>query len=246
MPNKNNPETSRRAALRAKQASERTARRTRLIISIAIGVALLSVIGFGILQAVTRPGQTASTSAPVTGAQADLLVRENSLRLNDVKNPKATFVEFLDFECEACGAAFPSLEELRQTYGDRVSFVIRYFPLQSHFNSMRSARAVEAAAQQGQLVAMYTKVFQNQKEWAEQQVPKDDVFRRYAQELNLDMARWDTAYKAPETEARIQSDANDGLALGVDSTPTFYFNGKLIEPKSFSDLTKAFDQALAE
>lgn len=246
MPNKNQPETSRRAALRAQQASERARRRSQLIVSIAIGVSLLSVISFGILQAVTRPGQTASTSAPVTGAQADLLVRENSVRLNDVKSPKATFVEFLDFECEACGAAFPSLEKLRQTYGDRVSFVIRYFPLENHFNSMRSARAVEAAAQQGQLVAMYTKVFQNQKEWAEQQVPKDDIFRRYAQELNLDMTRWDTAYNAPETVNRIKSDVNDGLALGVDSTPTFYFNGKLIEPKSFSDLTNAFDQALAE
>ena len=105
---------------------------------------------------------------------------------------------------------------------------------------------VEAAAQQGKLEAMYTKMYQAQKEWAEQQVPKDDVFRQYAQELGLDMGKWDAAYNSKETLERIQRDTDDGTALGVQGTPTFFFNGKLIEPKQMSDLTRAFDQALAE
>ncbi len=218
-----------------------TGQKTRLIVTVTIALVLVAVGAFAVFQA-TRPAATVAVPSPsVTGAQSDILVRADSRRLNDVPNAKATFVEFLDFECEACGAIFPAIEQLRETYGDRVSFVIRYFPIRSHFNAQRAAQAVEAAAQQGKLEAMYTKMYQAQKEWAEQQVPKDDVFRQYAQELGLDMGKWDAAYNSKETLERIQRDTDDGTALGVQGTPTFFFNGKLIEPKQMSDLTKAFD-----
>lgn len=224
-----------------------TERRVRAIVLVVIVVALVATwayVGFQLFS----PRETSSdapTSA-TTSSPADLAVRADSRRLTDVPDAKVTFVEFLDFECEACGAAFPSIEKLRQIYGDRVSFVIRYFPIQSHFNALRAARAVEAAAQQGELEAMYTKMYQTQTEWAEQQVPKDDLFRSYAQELGLDMVRWDAAYNAAATIDRIQSDVQDGLNIGVQGTPTFFLNGKLIEPQSFGELETLIQQALAE
>ena len=222
-------------------------RRVRRIVLVVIGVVLVAGWAYAGFQ-LTRP-QEAAIATPIpatTTSSADLTVREDSRRLNDVPNAKVTFVEFLDFECEACGAAFPAIEELRRTYGNRVSFVIRYFPIQSHFNALRAARAVEAAAQQGQLEAMYTKMYQAQTEWAEQQVPKDDVFRGYAQELGLDMATWEAAYNATATTDRIQSDVQDGISIGVQGTPTFFLNGKLIEPQSFGELETLIQQALAE
>lgn len=223
-----------------------TERRVRRIVLAVIGVVLVAAWAYAATQ-LTRPQEAAvTTPTPSTTTSADLTVREDSRRLNDVPDAKVTFVEFLDFECEACGAAFPAIEELRRTYGNRVNFVIRYFPIQSHFNALRAARAVEAAAQQGQLEAMYTKMYQAQTEWAEQQVPKDDVFRAYAQELGLDMTAWDAAYNAPATTDRIQSDVQDGLSMGVQGTPTFFLNGKLIEPQSFGELQTLIQQALAE
>lgn len=81
------------------------------------------------------------------------------------------FVEFLDFECEGCKALYPVVEQLRAEYGDRVNFVIRYFPLKSHFNSERAALAVEAAAQQGQLEAMYKRMYDAQNEWGNNRRP---------------------------------------------------------------------------
>lgn len=175
------------------------------------------------------------------------VLRDSSHRLGEVApDGKVTLVEFLDFECEACGAVYPVIEELREQYEGRVTFVARYFPLSGHFNAERAARAVQAAAEQDQFEAMYNKMFTTQTEWAEQRVPADDTFRGFAQELGLDMAAWDAAYEAPETLERIRVDQADGNALGVNSTPTFFLNGRKLEPRSVQDFTDAIDAALDE
>lgn len=186
-------------------------------------------------------GDTPSNSSEA----ASVAVRDNSHRLSTAPGSEVTFVEFLDFECEACGAVYPAIEQLRQQYGDRVNFVIRYFPGPGHFNAEPAARAVEAAAQQGQLQAMYKLMFETQQEWGEQQVPMDGRFRGYAEQLGLDMARFDAAYNDPATLDRVLADRDDGLALGVQGTPTFFVNGEQLNPESYDDLTRALDDALA-
>jgi protein-disulfide isomerase len=183
-------------------------------------------------------------SAELDGSPAGQTVRGNSHRLNSVPDSDVYFVEFLDFECEGCRAVYPAIEQLRAEYGDRVNFVLRYFPLRSHFNAERAARAVEAAAQQDQLEAMYQKMYETQSEWAEQQSPADVVFRGFAQELGLDMSAFDASYGDPATLERIQLDIADGTALGVQGTPSFFINGERIEPRSYDDLTGALDRAL--
>ncbi|MFR9802644.1 DsbA family protein [Pseudonocardia sp. RS010] len=185
-------------------------------------------------QAAAQPGTAAATAA-----------RPDSHRLTNVVDGKVTFVEFLDFECEACRSVYPAIEQLRSEYGDRVSFVVRYFPIQSHFNAERAARAVEAAAQQGRFEQMYQRMYETQAEWGEQQVPMDDRFRGYAADLGLDLAEYDRVYAAPQTLERIRADVADGQALGVTGTPTFFLNGERLQPKTFGDLTAALDAALA-
>ena len=125
-----------------------------------------------------------------------------------------------------------------------MSFVVRYFPLEGHFNAQRAARAVEAAAQQDKFEAMYKKMFETQKQWGEQQVPHDDLFRQFSVELGLDRTRWDTDYASDTTWARIKVDIDDGNALGVTGTPAFFVNGQRLQPKSFAYVTAALDQAL--
>jgi len=177
-------------------------------------------------------------------ARSSLLVRPDSHRLSSAPDGRVTFVEFLDFECEACRAAYPMIEQLRQDYAGRVTFVVRYFPLRAHFNAMRAAQAVEAAAQQGKFEQMYQRMYQTQSEWGEQQTPKDDVFRGFAADLGLDMAAYDATYNDPVTLERIRKDVADGQALSVQSTPTFFLNGTEIEPRNYADLTAAIDAAL--
>ena len=237
-----NTNSSRRARLADQQAAVGRARKRNRIITAAVVGVLVILAGVGAAVQIRSQASEPSAGAAETG----VVVRDSSHRLSDAPNATVTFVEFLDFECEACGGVFPVVEQLRATYGDRVTFVARYFPLDSHFNAQRAARAVEAAARQGQFEAMYKKMFETQTQWSEQQVPKDDLFRRYAQELGLDMARWDADYASDETWARIQADIDDGTALGVTGTPTFFLNGERLEPKSVDDLTAAIEQALAQ
>lgn len=202
---------------------------------------VLAFITVAIIQAQNRPQ---AIPDPTTGLAPT--VREDSHRLTDPESSTVTFVEFLDFECEACGAAFPYVEQLRAEYGDRVTFVMRYFPLPSHFNSTNAAVAAEAAARQGQLEAMYQKLFESQSEWGEKQDSQAPLFRTYAEELGLVMGQYDADIADPSTLERVKSDFDDGVALGVASTPTMYVNDVLVELTSFEDIRTAVENALAE
>jgi protein-disulfide isomerase len=202
------------------------------------------IIGAGVYLSVRDRDTSASAQAQVE--DVGQLVRDNSRRLNTAPGSVVNFVEFLDFECEACRAAFPLVEKLRGEYEDRVNFVVRYFPIQSHFNAERAARAVESAAQQGTFEPMYKKMYETQPQWGEQRIPADSIFRGLAAELGLDMAAFDAAYDDPATLDRINLDVADGKALGVRGTPTIFLDGKEVEFRTYEDLSAAVDLVLNE
>jgi protein-disulfide isomerase len=224
-----------------------------LKISVAIVAAFVGVLAVvllaagsssgGPVQTVGNGGDIASETAGDTSPAA--VVRPNSHRLSTAADTTVTFVEFLDFECESCRAAYPSVEALREEYGDRVTFVVRYFPVPGHVNGERAAIAVEAAAAQGSFEAMYRRMFETQSEWGEQQVPQDGVFRGFAEDLGLDLAAFDRAVADPATAERVREDRADGLALGVSGTPTFFLNGVKIAAASYEDLQAQLDAALS-
>lgn len=212
--------------------------------NVLIPLAMIIIAGIIAAVAVVAGGNDDEPSDVAAQDTGSALVRDDSHRLSPAGDDAPVFVEFLDFECEACAAAYPAIEQLREQYGDDVQFVARYFPLPGHFNAERAARTVEAAAQQGQFEAMYQKMFDTQSSWGEQDVPLDDLFRSYAEELGLDMELFDAAYDDPATLARIQRDVADGKSLGVSSTPTFFLDGERLEPQSFDDLVQSFDAAI--
>ncbi|MGW5381019.1 DsbA family protein [Nocardia sp. NPDC003963] len=217
----------------------RSSRRLRTLITLAAVLAVL-VTAAAITAARNRDDETGreAGAAPVSAVQPD------SHRLSTAPGSRVTFVEFLDFECEACRAAYPLVEKLREEYRDRVTFVVRYFPIPSHFNAERAARAVEAAAQQGRFEQMYQRMYETQTGWGEQRIPLDSVFRDFAADLGLDLAAYDTAYDSAATLDRVHADFDDGIALGVRGTPTFFVNDEMIDADSYDDLAGALDTAL--
>jgi protein-disulfide isomerase len=231
----------------ARQAQERQARRRNLTISIAVVVAFAAVVAALVgINAATNDDPPAAAGGGKPAGNSAPYVRADSHKLGTAANGKVTLVEFLDFECEGCRAAYPLVEQLREEYKGKVTFVARYFPLQGHFNGERAARAVEAAAQQGEFEAMYQKMFETQAEWGEQRVPADDTFRGFAKDLGLDVAKWEQAYNDPATLKRIQKDVADGESLEVQGTPSFFLNGEKLEPRSIDDFKAAIDAALAK
>lgn len=89
---------------------------------------------------------------------------------------------------------------------------------------MNAALAVEAAAQQGKFTQMLDLMYETQADWGEASESKADVFRGFAEDLDLDLAAYDAAITDPETKNRIELDVADGTALGVTGTPTFFLN----------------------
>ncbi|SDG06178.1 Protein-disulfide isomerase [Sinosporangium album] len=232
-----------RAKVDAMRAEDRRkAARSRNLVATLVVVLMFAVVAAATL-AINASGSGAGSATVADGESR--VVRADSHRVQTAPDGKVTLVEFLDFECEACRAAYPIVEELRKEYAGKVTFVIRYFPIPGHFNAERSARAVEAAAQQGKFEQMYQRMYETQAQWGEKRVPADDTFRGFAKDLGLDMAAWDTAYNDPATLERIKKDVADGQALGVQGTPTFFVNGEKVELRTSDDLKAAVDAALA-
>lgn len=207
-------------------------------VKISIAMVVVVALGLGTLLFLGR-----GDDAPAGGDGASApYVREDSPRLT--KGDEATFVEFLDFECEACLAAHPTIKELRSSYGEDVTFVVRYLPL--HGNSMNAAVAADAARMQGKFEEMHDKLFESATEWGHQQTSQAKVFEGYAEEIGLDMEQYRKDIADPKTTARVEQSAEDAKTLGVQGTPTFFLDGEKLEAGTPDDFRKALDDAVKD
>ncbi|MCN0179322.1 DsbA family protein [Salinispora arenicola] len=217
-------------------------RNTRLTLAAVVALILVVVV----VLAVNR--RDAIPTAETAGGTVDpaVLVRDESHRLATATDGKVTLVEFLDFECEACAAAYPAVKEILTAYEGRITFVVRYFPIPSHPNAELAAHTAQAAANQGHFRGMYQMLFENQNVWGHKEEPQTEVFLDYARALGLDMDRFQRDLDDPATVARVARDRADGEAVGVQGTPTFFLNGSpLTDLRSKDDLTAMIDAALA-
>jgi protein-disulfide isomerase len=148
-----------------------------------------------------------------------------------------TIVEFTDFQCPACGAMHPILEEVLKSYGNKVRFVVRDFPLNMHEWARKAAEAANAANAQGKFFEYIAILFKNQKAL---DVPS---LKKYASEVGLDRARFDAALDRGVYAAEVQKDVEDGELYGVGSTPTIFVNGVQLKILSAEGLRAAIDRA---
>lgn len=150
-----------------------------------------------------------------------------------------TIVEFTDFQCPACAAMQPVIEEILKSYGNRVRLVVRDFPLQQHNNARKAAEAANAANAQGRFFEYAALLFKRQNAL---DVPS---LKKYASELGLDRARFDAALDGGKFAAEVKHDIDDGQMYGVESTPTIFINGITLRELSGEALRAAIDRGLA-
>ena len=151
-----------------------------------------------------------------------------------------TLVEYTDFQCPACGAYYPIVDQLSKEMGDSLRVVIRHYPLvQIHDNALPAARVSEAAGRQGKFWEMYDLLFANQKEWSTAADPMKSIFPAYASRIGLDMEKFQTDMADSSLDDKINRDRGTGNDLKITGTPTFFLNGQKLEnPKSFEALKK--------
>ncbi len=156
------------------------------------------------------------------------------------ENAKVSIVEFSDFQCPACGQAYPAVERAFSQYSDKVKFTYRHFPLSSlHPYAQKAAEASECASEQRKFWEMYDKLFQNQ------QNLKISDLKQYATDIGLDSAQFNSCLDTGKYASKVASDYSFALSIGLNSTPTFFINGeKYASVMSFDQLKALIDAKL--
>jgi protein-disulfide isomerase len=149
-----------------------------------------------------------------------------------------TLVEYGDFECPSCKQAAPAVKLMLEHFTGRVRFAFRHFPLEEvHPHALLAAEAAEIAGGQGKFWQMHDLLFDNQLHLKAQQL------RSYAEQLQLDMARYTAELDDHIYLQRVREHQQSGRGSGVRSTPGFFINGK-IQDVSFG-LESLFDAVAA-
>ena len=185
------------------------------------------------------------------GAKVQALLREPQAPVFDVRpgilpargdaNAAVTIIEFTDFQCSACGAMYPAMEEVLKSYGNRVRFFIRDFPITSlHANALRAAEAAGAANAQGKFWEYIDILFKNQS------ALDADSLKKYATQLGLERKRFEAEFESGKYDPDIRRDMDDGEMYGVEATPTIFINGVMLTEMSADGLRAAIERAFSK
>jgi protein-disulfide isomerase len=155
-------------------------------------------------------------------------------------NAPIELIEFADFQCPFCLAASPTVKHVLDTYGDRIHFVYRNFPLQNHPDARPAAEAAQCAHEQGQFWAYHDHLFA---------VPgklSDADLKKTAADLGLDSARFNACVDEHKYKSVVDADAEAGAEAGVSGTPAFFVNGRLLSgAQPYEAFSRVIDEELA-
>lgn len=161
---------------------------------------------------------------------------------------KILLVEYGDYQCPSCKGAHPNLKTLMEEYGDSVTFVFRNFPLTAmHPNARAAAAVAEAAGLQGKFWEMHDLLYDNQGDWSSADAgQRTSVFTRYAESLELDMAKFNEDIVASNVTQKINFDLSLGKSVGAQATPSFFLNGEELDSTSANGIVQGDLTAIKE
>ena len=133
-----------------------------------------------------------------------------------------TIIEFSDYQCPFCGRAEGVVDEVMKHYGNKVRLVYRDFPLPMHPQARPASEAANCANAQGKFWEYHAALFANQTALDE------DKLKEYAKSVGLDPAKFEQCLKDKPFKAAIDKDVADGEKVGVNGTPAFFINGRML------------------
>jgi protein-disulfide isomerase len=151
-----------------------------------------------------------------------------------------TLVEYGDFQCPYCGAAYPIIKEIQQAFGKKLRLVFRHFPLSNvHEFAMPAAIASEAAENQHQFWEMHDLIYEQQEKLSRMGIIE------FAMKLRLNIQEFKKDLQDPTLQQKVESDFESGVRSGVNGTPSFFINGtKYNGSYDYSSLSKAISEHL--
>ena len=205
-------------------------------------LALLALAGLAVLGYLIFRPRTTSIPANVTIQAADTLGFRGYLKGSPSAPVEIT--EFADYQCPFCQTfatlQMPTIED-RLIKNGRVRWRYRDFPLQQHNFARLAAHSAACADEQGKYWEQHQRIYEGQSEWATAS-DAGSIFRKYARDSGLNVGRYDACMKSGKYAGRIQASYNEGVQLGVSSTPTLLVSGRLYRGRFDSDaITKLVD-----
>ncbi|MBI2057452.1 MAG: DsbA family protein [Candidatus Yanofskybacteria bacterium] len=216
------------------KVSARKTRKTRRVLMWAVIFVLLIGAVWGMVKLSDKPTDTEQV-AIIDSVSTDDWVKGN-------KDSKVVLIEYGDFQCPACGAYYPLVEKLADEHSNEFQFVYRHFPLQQHANAKPAAYASEAAGKQGKFWEMYNLIYSRQNDWSEKK-NADDIFLEYAGSMGLNLDQFKKDKDSQDTKDKVKKNYDSGIANKVNATPTFFLNGKKIQPQSYEEFANLIKQA---
>ena len=195
----------------------------------------VAVIGAGVLGWMLSRPRTVSIPANVTVQVADTAGFRGYVLGSD--SAKVEISEYADFECPFCQTfdevQFPTIKERLIDTG-RLRWRYRDFPLQQHPFSRIAAHSAACADEQGKYWAQHAIIYRHQQDWAGMR-DAAPLFRALADSNRLDLARYDACMTSAKYAGRIQASYDEGVRVGVNSTPTLLVGGRLYQGRLDSD-----------
>jgi protein-disulfide isomerase len=156
------------------------------------------------------------------------------------ENASVTIIEFSDYECPFCKQAEPSIEKVMETYGDKVRLFYRDYPLPFHANARPAAEAARCAGAQEKFWPYHQKLMASTELGVEK-------YKALADEVGLDRAKFDACLEKNDFAEAIQEDMKAGEDAGVNGTPAFFINGRLLDgARPFEQFKEIIDEELAK
>lgn len=155
------------------------------------------------------------------------------------ENAPVTIAVFSDYQCPYCARIEGFLQQVTARYPDNVRFVMKHFPLASHKFARQASRAALAADRQEKFWPFHEALFAHHEEIDEEKI------RRIAQDLKLDLKRWEKDRTDPAIEAIIDGDVENGRRIGVKGTPTVFINGKEARMGSAAEFLRQIESEIA-
>jgi protein-disulfide isomerase len=155
-------------------------------------------------------------------------------------NAPITIVEFSDYQCPFCQRAESSVKEVLKKYGDKVRLIYMDFPLPMHSNALKAAQAARCAGDQGKYWQFHDALF------ADQSKLDQAGLKATAGNLKLDTKKFDECTAGDLHMEEIRKSQMEGSDVGVDGTPTFLINGRLMSGAlPASEMEAVIDEELA-
>lgn len=169
-----------------------------------------------------RAAESAELAANAPSADQSRLTPGHAPVLGRADAP-VTLVEFFDPSCEACRAAHPVLQQLRESYPTQLRVVLRYTVF--HEGSDEAVRILETARMQSKFEPVLDALLERQPQWAVHGMPRLDVAWQVAGAAGLDLERAQSDRLFPGITGILNQDMADFEAVGIRQTPPFFLNG---------------------